>query len=371
MASLDKITLNGFKSIKELTDFKLNKLNVLIGANGAGKSNLVDFFRMLRAMADGGFQKFITDGGGPDGFFFDGPQKTTHISSLLEFEKYVYRFTLAPTVAGDMVIEDEAVLNSGSTSHSDWQRYGCGKTKPILSSWKGCTSDFSDHLAPQVGIYSAVSSWMVFHLHDTSNIAPIRRDANVRDFRELRPDAGNLAAFLLKMRNDSSKNYQRIRETVHMIAPFFNDFLLDPQKNGQNELVRLEWWQIGSTYPMQPWQLSDGTIRFIALATALLQPKPPSTIVIDEPELGLHPFAIELLAALIHEASDRMQLVVSTQSPGLLDHFEPEDVIVVDREQGASIFRRLDRESLEQWIQDYSVGELVRKNVIEAGPRNE
>jgi len=199
----------------------------------------------------------------------------------------------------------------------------------------------------------------------------MRRDCSARDFRELRPDAGNIAAFLLKMREENEARYQRIRETIQLIAPFFDDFLLEPQKKGDNELVRLEWRQKGSNFPMQPWQFSDGTIRFICLATALLQPNPPSTVLIDEPELGLHPFAIELLAALFHEASDYTQLLVSTQSPGLLDCFDPEDVVVVERAEGASLFRRLEREALEHWLEDYSLGELVRKDIIESGPRHE
>src|SRR5438874_12651153 len=110
MAALDEITLKGFKSIRELTDFKLEKLNVLVGANGAGKSNLVDFFRMLRAMADGGLQAFVTNGGGADGFFFNGPKETKQISAHLRFAGNRYRFTLEPTVAGQILIREEATL---------------------------------------------------------------------------------------------------------------------------------------------------------------------------------------------------------------------------------------------------------------------
>ena len=135
--------------------------------------------------------------------------------------------------------------------------------------------------------------------------------------------------------------------------------------------MRLEWRQKGSSYPFQPWQLSDGTIRFICLATALLQPEPPSTIVIDEPELGLHPFALEVLAGLFHEASERTQLIVSTQSATLLNHFEPEEVIVVDRKDGASDFRRLDKAALCEWTKDFALGELWQKNVIDGGPAHE
>jgi predicted ATPase len=122
---------------------------------------------------------------------------------------------------------------------------------------------------------------------------------------------------------------------------------------------------------MQPYHFSDGTIRFICLTTALLQPNLPSTVIIDEPELGLHPYAIEILAELINAASQKTQVIISTQSPALVDYFEPEDIIVVNRENGASTFRRLDADRLSSWLEDYSLGELWRKNVISGGPVGE
>lgn len=368
MASLDKITLSGFKSIKELRDFKLNKLNVLIGANGAGKSNFVDFFRLLRAMADDGLQKFVMSSGGADGFFFNGPKETRQFTAHLRFGPNEYRFALEPTVSGEMMIHSEATTYTGGRYPGVWHEYGGGVKESRLSTWKGRTSQWGNYLSSEAYVFNSVSSWVVYHVHDTSSTAPMRRDCSVRDFRELRPDAGNIAAFLLRMREENSPRYQRIRETVQLIAPFFDDFILDSQSKGDHETVRLEWRQKGGSFPFQPWQFSDGTIRFICLATALMQPTPPSTIVIDEPELGLHPVAIEAFTALLHEASERSQLVVSTQSPNLLDHFQPEDIVVVERAEGASVFRRLDGDSLESWLQDYSLGELMRKDIIESGP---
>jgi len=368
MAALDQITLEGFKSIRELKDLKLEKLNVLVGANGAGKSNLVDFFRMLRAMADGGLQSFVTNGGGADGFLFNGPKETKQINAHLKFGSNQYKFALGPTVAGEMMIQEEATLYTGGQQPSDWHNWGGGLKESRLPGWKERRSRWGDYLSAEGHVHRAVSSWMVYHFHDTSGTAPMRRDCSARDFRELRPDAGNIAAFLLKMREENAARYQRIRETIQQIAPFFDDFVLEPQTKGENELVRLEWRQQGSSFPFQPWQFSDGTIRFICLATALLQPKPPSTVVIDEPELGLHPYALEVLAQLLKEATQQTQLIVSTQSAPLLNQFDPEQVIVVERMEGASHFRRLEPGPLAEWLKDYALGELLQKNVIEAGP---
>lgn len=369
MAALDQITLTGFKSIRELKDFKLEKLNVLVGANGAGKSNLVDFFRLLRAMADGGLQSFVTNSGGADGFFFNGPKETRQISAHLKFGSNQYRFVLEPTVSNELMIREEGTLYTGGQWPSSWHDAGGGVKESRLPNWKDRKSDwYSNYLSAEAYVFHAVSSWMVYHFHDTSGSAPMRRDCSARDFRELRSDAGNIAAFLLKIREVNAARYQRIRETVQLIAPFFDDFVLEPQMKGENELVRLEWRQQGSTFPFQPWQFSDGTIRFICLATALLQSKPPSTVVVDEPELGLHPYALEVLAQLLKESAQRTQLIVSTQSAPLLNQFEPQEVVVVERLEGASHFRRLEAEPLAEWLQDYTLGELLQKNVVEAGP---
>jgi predicted ATPase len=199
----------------------------------------------------------------------------------------------------------------------------------------------------------------------------MRRDQPVQDWERLRHDASNIAPFLLKLKEDEPGAYGLIRDTVRLIAPFLDDFLLRPRRRGAEEQLRLEWQQKGSDFPFQPNHLSDGTIRFICLATTLLQPNPPATIVIDEPELGLHPYAISLLADLIKSAAERTQIVITTQSPMLVDYFEPKDIIVVNRERGRSTFERLDAGSLSEWMEDYSVGELWQKNVVRGGPTSE
>ncbi len=193
----------------------------------------------------------------------------------------------------------------------------------------------------------------------------------VRDNEYLRPDAENLAAFLMMLYDEHKNTYEQIRDTVRLVTPFFNDFKfkLKPS-NGDEDLV-LEWTQKNSDYPFHISQFSDGTLRFIALATALLQPNPPSTIIIDEPELGLHPFAIDILAELIEAASKHTQVIISTQSPALVDCFAAENIIVVNRKDGASCFERLDEKNLSSWLEDYSLGELWRKNVIDGGPTHE
>lgn len=367
-AALKTLTIRGFKSIEVLEDFELRDLNILIGANGAGKSNFVDFFRMLRAMADEGLQKFMRERGGADEFFFLGPKMTREIFAHLAFGQNVYEFELSPTARNAIQIAEERVQYTGGRGLGRLQSIASGAAETSLRKLKDEPAKIGPGPGVPYYVCEAVSSWTVYHFHDTSLLAPMRRDQSVRDRERLRHDASNIAAYLLHLRKEHNASYELIRDTVRLILPFFDDFLLRPDKDGRTESVRLEWQQKGSDFPFQPGQLSDGSMRFICLATALLQPALPAAIVIDEPELGLHPYAISILADLIQSAAERTQLIVSTQSPTLLDYFVPEDVVVVNRENGRSTFERLSAKKLKRWLDEYSVGELWQKNVVRGGP---
>lgn len=363
---LNKLTIKGFKSIRSLEDFELTKLNVLIGGNGAGKSNFIDFFRMLRAMMElplpglerASLKSYITYGGGSDDFLFGGPKVTKQIEVEMMFGGNGYRFKLAPTTEETFLINDEANYFIGS----NWFCLGSGYVNPELLEEKKRPYTKSWY------IYNSISSWKIYHFHDTSPLAPMRSSKTIDDIDYLRFDAANIAPFLLNLKNKSSSAYEQIVDTIRLVTPFFDDFILRPDNN---EKVRLLWKQKGSDYPLKPNHLSDGTLRFICLTTALLQPNPPSTIIIDEPELGLHPYAIDILAELIHAASKNMQVIVSTQSPALVDCFEPQHVIVVNRKEGASEFKRLNPDDLASWLEDYSLGDLWRKNIVAGGPVHE
>ena len=366
--ALNKITIKGFKSIKSLEDFELGKLNVMIGGNGAGKSNFVDIFRMLRAMVDENFTNFITKRGGADDFLFNGPKQTKVIEGEFKFGNNSYSFELEPTASENFLIkvEKERFLDQS------WRVIGTGKLESNITANKDEKAlFFRDSLGVGSYIHRAISNWVVYHFHDTSANAPMRRSEITADNTRLRTDASNIAPFLLELRDDEPKCYDEIVEAIKLVTPFFDDFILKPMKKGEKELVNLTWKQKGSDYPMQPYHFSDGTIRFICLATVLLQPDPPSTIVIDEPELGLHPYAIEILAELIQAASEKTQVIVSTQSPPLIDNFSIEDIIVVNREKGASTFKRLNAKELSHWLEDYSLGDLWRKNIVAGGPTHE
>ncbi len=384
---LNKISVTGFKSIKELKDLELKNLNILIGANGAGKSNFIEIFKMLMSITKKGFSKFILERGGADNFLFNGPKVTSKIKMEFDFtptpysrlkDSNFYRFELTPTVDEKFLIyEQHSCLENKLRSYEGPSEESCLYDEPNKLSVKDLNKKGVEY-----NIYKSISNCMVYHFHDTGPSSLMRRSRIIEDHHKLREDAANIAPFLLSLKTkkvdertlsvSKSKyeyynNYKRIIEAIRLVIPFFDDFRLDVKKLGESEKVRLSWNQIGSDFPMQPYHLSDGSIRFICLITALLQPHPPSTIIIDEPELGLHPEAIMILAELIQAAAKRTQVIVATQSPLLIDQFNIEDIIVVNRENEASTFKRLKEKDFSVWLENYSVGELWTKNVIDGG----
>lgn len=363
MAKLDKVTIRGFKSIEKLENFELGALNVLIGANGAGKSNFVEFFRLLRAMVEERLQEYMLKHAPADGYFHNGVKVTKKIEAEMFFGQNRYAFTLEPAADGKVIISREMtqylpsqysnVISNGALESGLVKR----KDDPGLMANHG----------PNWYVWRSVSSWQVYHFHDTSMTAGMRREVGIEQSMTLEPDASNLAAFLLKLKTENEPHYGVLRKTIQRIAPYFEDFDLRVSKGEAEDQVRLMWKQKGKQYVFSPGHFSDGTIRFICLATVLAQPNPPETIVLDEPELGLHPEALSVLGGLMRSASARMQIIVATQSPALLNEFEPEQVITLDQVDGATRFRRLDPKTLKSWLDEYTLGELWQKGNIRGG----
>jgi predicted ATPase len=331
----------------------------LIGANGAGKTNFIDLFRLLNEMVEGHLQLAVQRAGGANRLLYLGAKRTKIIRVELESGPNAYRAVWEPTADDGLVFAEEEVSYHGPSHSQPGNAYlGSGHRESQLPK---ASSIVAKH------VLSGLRGWKVYHFHDTSQSADVKLPGGVNDNRYLRMDAGNLAAFLLKLRKTASRNYETIRNTVRMVAPFFDDFVLEPMAESRDQ-IRLEWREQGSDYPFLAHQFSDGTLRFICLATVLLQPDLPSTILIDEPELGLHPYAISVLASLVRSAAQRTQLIVSTQSVPLVNQFQADDLLVVGRKGNETVFERLDPGRLTGWLEDYSLGELWEKNVLGGRP---
>lgn len=355
MSAIETLTINGFKSLGKLRDFPLHQLNVLIGANGSGKSNFLEAFEFMRlfVLDIRRTGEYVQRAGGADRLLHFGAKTTPQMSFEVKFLDHQIDFglRLAPD-ASDRLF--------GRLSIPD----------PALP------TDFVQSLEPRPGmapvyefLASQLQGWRTYHFHDTGRDSPIKKQARLHDNRYLRRDGSNLAPFLHLLQKKHKDSYEEIRRNVRRVAPFFEDFSLKPLALEEDE-IRLEWRHVGSDAYFDASSFSDGSLRFIALATVLLQPLSlrPSLLLLDEPELGLHPYAITLLASMLKQASADSQVIVATQSPVLLDHFEPEDVLVAERVDGATALQRLDSEKLSHWLEDYSLGQLWEKNEFGGRP---
>ncbi len=361
---LDQIKISNFKSIKELS-ISLNNVNILIGPNGAGKSNFIQFFNLLNNIVSQNLQNYIAEKGGADNFLYFGRKHSESFSGFTSFGLNDYEFELSATVDNNFFFKREI-----TRYHS--QVYGVTSSRN-LSAGNRETKLIEEYKKEQHEgvvhyILGSMIRWRVYHFHDTSSTARVKKESDINDNRSLRRDASNLAAFLYLLQEKYNEYFLRIENTIKLIAPFFEKFQLEPLALNK-EKISLEWKHFGSDEFFNANHLSDGTLRMICLITLLLQPDLPDTIIIDEPELGLHPAAIELLTSLIKSVTaNKKQIICSTQSVTFLNHFEPEDIIVVDRNNGESIFKRLDKSTLMEWLNEYGIGELWEKNVLGGRP---
>ena len=368
MRRLEKLGIENFKSIRQQT-LELDPLNVLIGANGAGKSNLVQVFQFLREIRMQNLARYSLERGA-DALLFRGRKVSSSMTLHVEFGEdnfgNGYRISLIPTDENTLAVDTEtAFFHDRKHYPSPYEtRLGSAGREAKLA-----TSE--DKVAKYVR--ADLESYRVYHFHDTSGTAAVRGPSDVNDNRFLRPDAGNLAAFLYGLQEAHPDHFRNIEDTFRQIAPYFDGFNLAPSTVNP-EKIRLEWREKGSDSYFNGVALSDGSLRFMCLAALLLQPTLPAVILLDEPELGLHPAAIGLLAELLSAASVRTQLLVATQSVTLVNHLEPEQVWTAERQNGETVFQHLSKGELATWLEafegaeGYGLGDLWEKNLLGGRP---
>lgn len=371
---VERLRVAGWKSIADLT-LELRALNVLVGANGAGKSNLLSLFRLLNAVTDGDMSTYVAKAGGASSLLHDGRKRTAAIDLQLDFAsdaaRNVYRIALIPVAGDALAFAEESVgyrKPPAEAGDVPLHSIGRGHRESQLTARMA-----SGDKTAQTIKYN-LDRFRHYHFHDTSPSAPVKQTGDVRHNRFLFSDAGNLAAYLRTIRDAHPARYAEIRATIRLALPQFDDFVLEPDPVSPTR-IRLEWRQRGSRQSLFADSLSDGTLRFMALTTLLLQPPEPERdnvprlIVIDEPELGLHPYALLLIAEMLESAARWTQLVIATQSVTLLDNLsDPESVIVTEHTDDGSRFERLARPEYDHWLETYSLGEAWLKNVIGGRP---
>ena len=368
---LQLLRIKGFKSIGKEQKITFGDINVMIGANGVGKSNLVSFFQLLNYLTTDKLQFGIGKQGYADSLLYYGSQKTESFSATLKFEDNLwvdeYSFALTYAYRGQMMFAYETIYHKPkdkiAMAKEIKKDLGSGHKESLL---QGKAQDVEVKI-----ILTLLSKCRIYQFHNTSETAYIRQPCSINDNRYLKSDAGNLAAYLyeMKYREIDRDYYQRIIDSIQNIMPQFQDFFLEPLKANFN-LILLQWTAKNHDNIFGVHQISDGSLRFMALATLLLQPpwNLPNLIIIDEPELGLHPEALVDLAGMIKIAAQNCQIILSTQSAYLLNFFEVKDIIVVSSKNDTTVFEHLDEKKLAIWLNDYTMAEIWDKNLIGGRP---
>ena len=366
---LDYITIRGFKSIASIEKLALKPINVVIGPNGSGKSNFIGVFYLLHEILAGRLREYVAASAGAEKVLHFGSKTTKEVGLRLYFatDATCYELNLAATADDGLFPSSEMVGPAGESFPYPDGSFG-HVFDPLQQGSEAAISNVRIGSALEA-VAKRLNRWRPYHFHDTSSSSHMRKTATVDDNRFLRQDGANLPAFLYLLREKHQSSYDLIVQTVQRVAPFFEDFRLDPLLLNP-ETIKLEWRHKKYDQYFDASSLSDGTLRFIALATLFLQPEQfrPSLILVDEPELGLHPYALGVVASLIRQASVMTQVIVSTQSSLLLDHFNPEDVLVADRVNGGTELTRLNSAQLAKWLEDYSLGQLWEKNELGGRP---
>jgi len=361
---MNRIHVRNFKSIRDQS-LELGKLNVFIGGNGSGKSNLIGVFQLMNRVVNQELQTYTGVMGGAAGILYLGRKHSSSLQIELEFcdgpHVNGYQIELVPTEGDRFVFKREQLTYQDKLRHAERPfevQLGSGHQEARLKS-------SAENIAQWVR--QDLDGYRIYHFHDTSANAAVKQIGNLDDNRFLRPDASNLAAFLYRLQATDRTCFDNIQETIRQIAPFFDGFNLSPSRLNSDK-IRLEWKERGSDAYFSASALSDGTLRFICLTVLLMQPELPAAVLLDEPELGLHPAAIVLLASLLQMAAARSQVLVATQSVTLVNQFTPDEVWVAEREDNASVFKHLARAEVSRWLESYALGELWEKNVLGGRP---
>jgi predicted ATPase len=360
------LTIEGYKSIETIEDFKPRQLNVLIGPNGAGKSNFISFFKFLSRMldSDGRLQEYVAYLGGANDILFDGVDKTNTIHAHIQIETHAgvneYAFGLGFAKPDRLVFKEERYRYSNfdkATSPAVWTDCGSAHEEARLPESTGKTA---------TTILSLLRRLVVYQFHNTGDTSPMRLKWSISDGKYLKQNGDNLGSFLYKLQIEQRDYYYRIVRYIRSVLPFFDDFELYDDF-GQ---VLLRWKEKGTSKIFNAGQASDGMLRIIALISLLGQnPRDlPSVIFLDEPELGLHPAAIDVVAGLIKSVSEYCQVFVATQSVSLVNNFAIDDLVVISRTGRSSRYTRPNPEELNLYLEEFSTGEIWEKNIIGGRP---
>ncbi len=374
LTTIESVSIKGFRSLANVELAGLTQAVVLIGTNGSGKSNLIRFFEMLSWMLRSQrLGEFVERQGGADDQLFGGRKTTQVIEAAIRLRtgqgRNDYRFWLSWAHPDRFFFSEESFRFSREGFHGEapWQHLGSGHREAAIVD--AVQAPRAPDVNPKTAgvIVSLLRNCAVYQFHDTSDASAFKKkwdiDSNSRD---LRSHGGNLAAVLYRLEHEDSKRYEYICRQIRRVLPNFDRFAID-ERYGQGFL---RWKAKEPDRLFGAHLTSDGSLRFFALVTLLNLPSEmlPHVLLLDEPELGLHPAAVSLVGDMIRSLSVDRQVIVATQSPLLVDAFDLSEIITLDLREGQTECRKVDPKEYRQWLEDFTTGELWQKNLLGGRP---
>ena len=373
---IESVRIRGFRSLADIELAEIPKAAVLIGANGSGKSNFIRFFEMLSWMLGSRrLAEFVEMQGGADDQLHGGNRRTPRIEAEVRLRigagrnSYDYRFMLSHAHPDRFFFSEESFRLSISNplTETSWQYLGSGHQEAqIVQATK--PSEFSaTNIITAKEIVNRLRSCVVYQFHDTSDTSDFKKRWDAEDNNYLRSHGGNLAAVLLRLEREDIKRYELICQHISRVLPVFDRFQIE-ESYGK---VLLRWKAKGTDKTFGAHLTSDGSLRFFALVTLLNLPSEmlPNVLLLDEPELGLHPAAIALVGGMIKSLAEERQVIVATQSPLLVDEFGLNEIFVLELQDGCTEFRKLSPDDYQVWLDDnFTSGELWQKNLLGGRP---
>ncbi len=372
---LKKITLTNLLSFGIQTDIVLNDgLNVLIGANGSGKSNLIEAISLLQAMPKD-LTKVIQNGGGIQEWLWKGKKDTVaKIEASISFPFENLNLVQHDFEFHANIHHVEMIKELIETSEEKARRYSFYSNDGVqkILNEKTLARDIKTNQSilaqrqdpdgyPEMTYlgesYQKIKLYREWQFGRNSYPRKLQRADLPNDFLE--EDASNLGLILSDLRRNSEVK-RKLLESLKLFYDGIDDF----EVIVQGGYVQVFFEENGFTIPAT--RLSDGTLRYLSLLAILLHPTPPPLICIEEPELGLHPDILPTLCDLLKETAQKTQIIVTTHSVDFVDCLTntPEAVLVFDKYQGSTTVERLNKEDLTEWLQEYSLGQLWSRGHI-------
>ena len=373
--TIESVQIRGFRSLADITLANLSRACVLVGSNGSGKSNFIRFFEMLSWMVRARrLAQYIEMHGGADDQLFLGSSQTQRIGATVSLRTQAglneYRFKLSHAHPDRLIFTEEAYRFSSSNlpTQAHWQFLDIGNREAgIVEAAQGQIAHQGVNPQTASVIVNLLRNCSVYQFHDTSNGSNFKKKWDKHDNNYLRSHGGNLSAVLHRLEIHDLARFERICWVISRVLPDFDRFAIE-ESYGR---VFLRWKARGTEKTFGAHLTSDGSLRFFALATLLNIPHEmlPDVLLIDEPELGLHPAGISLVRSMIKSLAVHRQVIVATQSPLLVDAFDLDEIAVFELRNHQTICRTVEPGRYRQWLEDgFKSGDLWWKNLLGGYP---